>query len=135
LVSGLRGGTTPGPLFSYKESARVGAGQTKATAPSDSLLGPHIVENEEYPQIEIKKSQVNITFSYFYQNVVICRFNRFWLKTEDLSQWIYTNWTKECGIYLCSKGFFHSIPFFKSRLPENYGGTMVLRKSWVIHYP
>lgn len=37
---------------------------------------------------------------------LICRFNSFWPKPLDLFHWIFTSWTMECDIHLCSKGFF-----------------------------
>lgn len=40
------------------------------------------------------------------KNVVICRFNGFWPKSDALHQWIYSYWTSDCDIHLCSKGFF-----------------------------
>lgn len=67
LISGLRGGTTPGPSFSYKEPARIGAGQTKATwatrkdtkISNNSLIGQprkSVLFHWKHPRIEKRET-------------------------------------------------------------------------------
>jgi len=89
----------------YKDAARSKGPQAEATPivqPS-----PYIVEKlESTPVLEIKNEQVKGLFSSLQAEAVICRFNGFWPKSQDLHDWIYQNWTTQCQILLCSKGFF-----------------------------
>lgn len=69
--------------------------------------GPHIVEQKlEYAMLKVTIPEVTALHSDFSKHAVICRFNGFWPKSDALHQWIYSRWTPECNIYLCSKGFF-----------------------------
>ena len=61
---------------------------------------------ESTPVLEIKNEQVKGLFSSLQAEAVICRFNGFWPKSHDLHAWIFQNWTTNCQILLCSKGFF-----------------------------
>jgi len=71
---------------------------------------------ESTPILEIKNDQVKGLFRSLQAEAVICRFNGFWPKSQDLHAWIYHNWTTNCQILLCSKGFF--IVLFDS--PDEY---------------
>ena len=83
-------------------------------ASSSSHPSPYLVENlESTPTLEIKNPQVKQLFSTLQSIAVICRFNGFWPIYFDLHQWIYTNWTTNFQILLCSKGFF--VVQFKSQ--------------------
>ena len=98
----LRRGTGPS---SYKDAARSKGPQTEAT--STVQPSPYIVEKlESTPVLEIKNEQVKGIFSSLQAEAVICRFNGFWPKSHDLHAWIFQNWTTNCHILLCSKGFF-----------------------------
>ena len=98
----LRRGTGPS---SYKDAARSKGPQTEAT--STVQPSPYIVEKlESTPVLEIKSEQVKGLFSSLQAEAVICRFNGFWPKSHDLHAWIFQNWTTNCQILLCSKGFF-----------------------------
>ena len=61
---------------------------------------------ESTPVLEIKNEQVKGLFSSLQAEAVICRFNGFWPKSHDIHAWIFQNWTTNCQILLCSKGFF-----------------------------
>jgi len=90
---------------SYKDAARSKGPQTEAT--STEQPSPYIVEKlESTPVLEIKNEQVKGLFRSLQAKAVICRFNGFWPKSHDLHAWIYQNWTSNCQILLCSKGFF-----------------------------
>lgn len=54
----------------------------------------------------IKLLEVNELYFNFHFRVVICIVNDFWLKTEDPHRWIFSTWTENCDIHLCSRGFF-----------------------------
>jgi len=90
---------------SYKDAARQKGPQTEA--PSNVLPSPYIVEKlESTPVLEIKNDQVKGLFKSLQAKAVICRFNGFWPKSHDLHCWIFQNWTANCQILLCTKGFF-----------------------------
>jgi len=113
----MRGGTdgnrgTAGPS-SYKDAARPKgpkptANPTSTTVPTSSAQPrPYIVEKlDEIPSLEVKNSEVKKLFSTLQTHALICRFNGFWPRSYDLHNWIYSNWTNNCQILLCSKGFF-----------------------------
>lgn len=61
---------------------------------------------EAIPSLEVKNTEVTELFNTLQIHALICRFNGFWPKSYDLHEWVYTNWTKNCQILLCSKGFF-----------------------------
>jgi len=111
----LRGGSKGTGPSSYKDAARSKGPQTEATPTVQP--SPYIVEKlESTPILEIKNDQVKGLFRSLQAEAVICRFNGFWPKSQDLHAWIYQNWTTNCQILLCSKGFF--IVLFDS--PEEY---------------
>jgi len=90
---------------SYKDASRTKGPQTEATLVDQP--SPYIVEKlESTPVLEIKNEQVKGLFRSLQAKAVICRFNGFWPKSHDLHAWIYQNWTSNCQILLCSKGFF-----------------------------
>jgi len=113
----MRGGTdrnrgTAGPS-SYKDAARPKGPKTSAFPPSTSVPmstaqpRPYIVERlDEIPSLEVKNPEVKELFSTLQTHALICRFNGYWPRSYDLHKWIYTNWTIDCQILLCSKGFF-----------------------------
>jgi len=113
----LRGGTdrtrgTAGPS-SYKEAARPKGPKTTTFTPSTTVPmstdqpRPYIVEKlDEIPSLEVKNPEVKKLFSTLQTHALICRFNGYWPRSYDLHNWIYTNWTIDCQILLCSKGFF-----------------------------
>jgi len=95
---------TNGPQ-TYKDAARTKGPQTEAT--TNVQPSPYIVEKlESTPVLEIKNEQVKGLFNTLQAKAVICRFNGFWPKSHDLHDWIYQNWTTNCQLLLCSKGFF-----------------------------
>jgi len=90
---------------SYKDAARPKGPQTEVI--SNVLPSPYIVEKlESTPVLEIKNDQVKGLFKTLQAKAVICRFNGFWPKSHDLHCWIFQNWTTNCQILLCTKGFF-----------------------------
>ena len=106
----LRGGSfgnrgTAGPS-SFKDAA-CSKGPQSSAAPPSSQPKPYIVEKpDDIPSLEVKNQEVTKLFSILQTHALICRFNGFWPSSYDLHNWIYTNWTTNCQILLCSKGFF-----------------------------
>lgn len=105
----LRGGaesarTSSQSKGSFKEAVKgKGKNPTVVTEPP----GLYIVDQtSESPSISIEIPEVNNIYSDLQKNAVICRFNGFWPRTDALYQWIHSVWTKNCQIYLYSKGFF-----------------------------
>lgn len=45
-------------------------------------------------------------YKLFAELGIICRFNGLWPCTTDLYQWVHSNWTNNCKVLFCSKGFF-----------------------------
>ena len=105
MRGGGEGNRGPSSPSSYKEAARPKG--PPAAASSSPQNSPYFVEKmESTPTLEIKNPQVTKLFSTLQSVVVICRFNGFWPRYFDLHQWVYTNWTTNCQILLCFKGFF-----------------------------
>lgn len=76
-------------------------------SPHLTIPSPYLVENtEKAPYLLIKFPEVSGIFNVLQARAIICWFNGFWPKYEELHQWIYLNWTKNCDIYLCMKGIF-----------------------------
>lgn len=105
----LRGGSSgSGPKGSgfFKDVVK-GKGEVKKPSPSPDLPGPYIVEQRtQTPALQIDLPEVKKIHSDLASLAVICRFNGFWPKTDALRQWIFSTWTTNCDIHLCSKGFF-----------------------------
>lgn len=96
---------TAGPS-SYKDTARSKGPQLTAAPPS-SQPKPYIVEKlDVIPSLEVKNNEVTKLFNTLQTHALICRFNGFWPRSFDIHNWIYTQWTTNCQILLCSKGFF-----------------------------
>ena len=90
---------------SYKEATRPKGSQPAAS--TSSQPSPYIVEKlDSSPILEIKHPQVKQLFSTLQSHAVIFQFNGFWPRSFELHQWVYSNWTTNCQILLCSKGFF-----------------------------
>ena len=105
LREGVEGNKRPSNPSSYKEATRP-KGPLTATfsSPQNSLY--FVEKMESTPTLEIKNPQVTKLFSTLQTVAVICRFNGFWPRSFDLHQRVYTNWTTNYQILLCSKGFF-----------------------------
>jgi len=107
LRGGYKGATSK-PTGTYRDAAKgkespKGKESTAVNVPP----GQYIVDQvPESPSISLDLPEVKYIFSDLQKNVVICRFNGFWPRTDALYQWIHTVWTKNCQIHLCSKGFF-----------------------------
>lgn len=68
---------------------------------------PYIVElQEQTPALKINNTATEEHTKTYEAQALICRFNCFWPKPMDLFHWIFTQWSLQCEIYLCSKGFF-----------------------------
>lgn len=68
---------------------------------------PYIVEQLNHtPEYNIDSSEIDMHCNTYERQPIICRFNSFWPKPVDVFHWIFTNWTMQCEIHLCSKGFF-----------------------------
>jgi len=58
------------------------------------------------PELNIDLPESDEQFDSLESLAIICRFNCFWPKPVELFHWILTNWSLDCEIHLCSKGFF-----------------------------
>lgn len=99
LMGGALGVSTP------VRSSSVVKGQTTFTdvlrgkiaahdkqTPNLSVRGPYIVEKKEkFPELAIEIPEVNGLFNLLQQNAIICHFNGYWPKSEELNAWIYLN--------------------------------------------
>ena len=61
---------------------------------------------EQSPCVELQDPTIQDLHGMYSKKSIIYRFNGLWPKTKLLYQWIHNNWTKDCDISLCSKGFF-----------------------------
>ena len=66
--------------------------------------------------MELADPTIKDIYLAYSARAIICKFNGFWPKTEHLYQWIHNNWSTECDISLCAKGFF--IVYFEN--PTDY---------------
>lgn len=84
----------------------------KKTAPEPSKQtgnapNPYIVEQlNNNPKLNINMPKSDEQCASLESLAIICRFNCFWPKPVELFHWILANWSLECDIHLCSKGFF-----------------------------
>lgn len=105
----LRGGSSGSSSknnSSFRDAVK-GKKMESKTVPPTELPGPYIVEQKpESPTLQIAMPEVNNLHTDLSNTAVICRFNGFWPKSDALHQWIYSNWSPNCEIYLCPKGFF-----------------------------
>lgn len=101
-------GSTSKPTGFYRDAAKgKESPKEKEHATVNIPPGQYIVDEvPESPSIPLDIPEVKCIFSDLQKNVVICRFNGFWPKSDALYQWIHTTWTTNCRIHLCSKGFF-----------------------------
>jgi len=110
LNTRLRGGcsrtSSKGPV-SFKDAVKGKMGSQIQLEQQAMALGSYIVkETIQNLALSIAIPKVNEIHNDYLSKAVICRFNGFWPKLEALSQWIYSIWTKNCDIHLCSKGYF-----------------------------
>lgn len=92
---------------SFKDVVKGKGEATNKPAPTKDLPGPYIVEQrKQTPVLTIDLPEVNNFHADFSSLAVICRFNGFWPKTDALRQWIFSTWSTNFDIHLCSKGFF-----------------------------
>lgn len=61
---------------------------------------------EKVLDMTINLTKVSGIFTTFKYIALICRFNGFWPKLQDLNQYFFTILTNNYDIYLCSEGFF-----------------------------
>ncbi len=106
----MRGGsveTNSKSIGSFKEAVKGKGKEKDKTTTTVEFPGPYIVgQKSENPTLTIAMSEVRNLYTDLYSNLVICRFNGFWPKSDVLHQWIYEAWSPDCEIYLCPKGFF-----------------------------
>lgn len=56
--------------------------------------------------MEVTSPDVKSDFADLQVVTLISQFNGFWLKLEELYEWVYSSWKTKCDLYLCSKEFF-----------------------------
>jgi len=92
---------------SFKDVVKGKGEATNKPTLTQDLPGPYRVEQrKQTPILTIDLPEVNNSHADFSSLAVICRFNGFWPKTDALRQWIFSTWSTNCDIHLCSKGFF-----------------------------
>jgi len=101
--SGTSSGKKPGSI-SFKNILQ--GKNTKGTAPNQIGMdaGPYIVDQLDHtPEYNIDTPEIEEHCTTYERQAIICRFNSFWPKPMDLFHWIFTNWTMQCEIHLCSR--------------------------------
>ena len=77
----------------------------------------YIVEQSTQPLcVEMEAPIIKELYEAYTERAIICRFNGFWPKTEQLQQCIHQNWSTSIEISMCAKGFF--VVYFQK--PEDY---------------
>jgi hypothetical protein len=77
----------------------------------------YIVEQtKQSPCVDLTDPTIQEIYVAYSARAIICRFNGFYPKYEQLHQWIYQTWYTEFEISLCAKGFF--IVYFEN--PADY---------------
>lgn len=92
---------------SYKHILQ--GGKSSSTTPQQvgTEPSPYIVEQLNYtPELTIDTTKAEEVRNIYERQALICRFNGFWPKPNDLFHWIFTKWSLNCDVMLCSKGFF-----------------------------
>ena len=56
--------------------------------------------------LEMVDPTIENIFLAYSSKALVCIFNGFWFKTNQLYQWIHTNWSSSYDISLCTKLFF-----------------------------
>ena len=114
-VLGGRGNLSPAKL-SYKEMAQNNNG-TVVTSQA------YIVDKaDQTPQLELTDPYIASIHDAYLDRGIISRFNGLWPKTPDPFKWIFSNWTNNCEISLCSRGVL--MVSFKRQ--EHYQGVFDL---------
>ena len=117
-------------------------GTTKETRTTSHTPLHYIVEQTtQNPALTIAIPEVNEIHADYLTKAVICRFNGFWPKLEALRQWIYSIWTENCDIHLCSKGFFivkfdtiKDKEYALNEGPWFWGNAGLLVKPWFLDF-
>lgn len=92
---------------SYKNILQGGKASPTIPKQVGSEPSPYIVEQmQQTPELIIHTAEAEKVCCSYEKLAIICRFNRFWPKPLDLFHWIFTKWSMDCEIHLCSKGFF-----------------------------
>lgn len=103
----LRGGATGQPSasrpFSYKEVVHSELPNPPEALKSKAFL---VDKAEEISFIELRHDELASQLQNFAERAIICRFNGLWPRSQDLYAWIHANWTHQCKIFFCSKGYF-----------------------------
>lgn len=117
LCSGSRGRGNPSLAKpTYKEMAQQNKGPIVTSR-------AYIVDRaDQTPQLELTNPYIVGIHDTYPTRGIIYRFNGLWPKTADLFKWIFSNWTNDCEIFLCSRGFF--MVLFKCQ--EDYQGLFYL---------
>lgn len=112
----LRGGAPPQgqqngdkgkKTASYKNILQGSRDAGPSSDPSRNIPRPYIVDQaEQTPAINLDSTGLDDFIQSYETQALICRFNSYWPKPSDLFHWIFTRWTMESEIHLCSKGFF-----------------------------
>lgn len=106
LHGGCSGTSSKSPV-SFKNAVKVKMGPQMQSELQATTPGAYMVkQTTQNPTLSIAIPEVNEIHDGYLSKAVICRFNGFLPKPEALSQWIYSIWTKNYDIHLCSKGFF-----------------------------
>lgn len=102
----VAGDSSSARAFSYRDAVHAQK-PGKKTVPPVQAPKPFLVDKlEEVLTIEIMHPSLDEQAQKFAEHAIICRFNGLWPRTADLYQWIHSNWTNNCKVMLCSKGFF-----------------------------
>ena len=108
-TGGEKGKTQQQPKggYSYKNILQGSRGPGLPPDQGGHTPRPYIVDQRgKTPALNINSTGLEEYVKSYETQALICRFNSFWPKPMDLFHWIYTSWTMECDIHLCSKGFF-----------------------------
>jgi len=77
---------------SFKDSLRGKATTQDKQIPNLRIPCSYIVEKmEKSPDLSIEIPEVSDLFNILQTKAIICRFNGYWPKSEELSEWIYLN--------------------------------------------
>lgn len=137
LRRGCPGSSSKGPA-TFKDAVKGKMESQKKPEQQATAPGAYIVEQTaQNPALTITIPEVNEIQAEYTTKAVICRFNGFWPKPEGLIQWIYSIWTENCDIHLCSKGFFivkfdtiKDKEFALNEGPWFWGNAGLFVKSW-----
>lgn len=80
----------PNGSISFKDALK-GKIVTQVDRPQNMTVAYIVEKMDKVPTMDVKTPEVKAYFVDLQSMALICRFNGFWLKPEDLYKWVYSS--------------------------------------------